>query len=229
MQDQLNLLIQLAQGISAQFGTSCETVIHDLTVGNMESTIVHIENGHVSGRKKGDGPSSVVLEALNKNPQEDHLSYLVKTDDGRILKSSTMYIRGANNTIDYILAINYDITGLISVDNALRSFIETNNEYNRQPGRITHNVNDLLDTLLEQSVELIGKQVPMMTKDEKVAAIQYLNNSGAFLITRSGDKVSNFFGISKFTLYSYIDAGRQLPQEGGNKHEQDEMGRKPDA
>ncbi|MCB5915380.1 helix-turn-helix domain-containing protein, partial [Lachnospiraceae bacterium 210521-DFI.5.19] len=28
--------------------------------------------------------------------------------------------------------------------------------------------------------------------------------AGAFLITKSGDKVSSYLGISKFTLYSYM-------------------------
>ena len=48
-----------------------------------------------------------------------------------------------------------------------------------------------------------------MSMDDKITAIQYLNDAGAFLITKSGDKVSNFFGISKFTLYSYMDAGKE--------------------
>ncbi|MDK6820223.1 helix-turn-helix domain-containing protein, partial [Klebsiella pneumoniae] len=47
---------------------------------------------------------------------------------------------------------------------------------------------------------------PLMTKDDKIKCIQFLNNKGAFLVTKSGDKVSNFFNISKYTLYSYIDA-----------------------
>jgi predicted transcriptional regulator YheO len=62
-----------------------------------------------------------------------------------------------------------------------------------------------LDDLIEQSVALIGKPVALMSKEEKVAAIQFLNDAGAFLITKSGDKVSKHFGISKYTLYSYID------------------------
>jgi len=70
-------------------------------------------------------------------------------------------------------------------------------------------VNDLLDALIEQSVALVGKPVALMSKDDKVAAIQYLNDAGAFLITRSGDKVSNYFGISKFTLYSYMDTNKE--------------------
>ena len=48
----------------------------------------------------------------------------------------------------------------------------------------------------------------MMTKEDKIKAIQFLNNAGAFLITKSGDKVSKQFSISKYTLYSYMDASK---------------------
>lgn len=47
-----------------------------------------------------------------------------------------------------------------------------------------------------------------MNKDDKVRAIRFLNESGAFLVTKSGDKVAKYFGISKYTLYSYIDANK---------------------
>lgn len=211
MKYNLELLKQLAHGVAAQFGNSCEVVIHDLKKNDLESSIVYIENGHVSNRKLGDGPSEIVLETLSKTPErlEDRLSYLTRTDDGRILKSSTMYIRGEDNTVNYIFSLNYDITGLITMDQALKDLISTKSETDKQPKKITHNVNDLLDTLIEQSVALVGKPVPLMSKDDKVTAIQFLNDAGAFLITKSGDKVSNYFGISKFTLYSYMDSGKE--------------------
>lgn len=214
MDSKLQLLTQIAQGVAAHFGGQCEVVIHDLRRENMESSIVFIENGQVSNRKIGDGPSEIVLETLKKDPDllKDRLSYLTRTEDGRILKSSTMYIRGNDNTVDYILALNYDITGLLTVENAVKSLISTGDaagDHNKEPKKITHNVNDLLDTLIEQSVALVGKPVALMSKDDKVLAIQYLNDAGAFLITKSGDKVSSYFGISKFTLYSYMDANKE--------------------
>lgn len=213
MDTNLELLKQIAQGVASHFGDHCEVVIHDLRKENMENSIAFIENGHVSNRKPGDGPSEIVLETLKKDPDllKDRLSYLTRTDDGRILKSSTMYIRGKNNTVEYILGLNYDITELLTIENALKPLLSTaeTSDHNREPKKITHNVNDLLDTLIEQSVALAGKPVALMSKDDKVAAIQYLNDAGAFLITRSGDKVSNYFGISKFTLYSYMDANKE--------------------
>jgi predicted transcriptional regulator YheO len=44
-----------------------------------------------------------------------------------------------------------------------------------------------------------------MNREDKIKAIRFLQDKGAFLITKSGDKVSKYFGISKFTLYNYID------------------------
>lgn len=205
----LTHLKQIAHGIAQQFGQNCEVVIHDLSVDDLENTVVYIENGHVTHRNVGDGPSHVVLDASKKDTSrlEDRHGYLTRTKDGRILKSSTMYIRGDDNRIRYILSINYDITGLLALDNAVKTLISTESK-EKDPERITQNVNDLLEDLIEQSVALIGKPAAIMTKEEKVTAIQFLNDSGAFLITKSGDKVSNYFGISKYTLYSYIDVNR---------------------
>ncbi|MDO4326927.1 MAG: helix-turn-helix transcriptional regulator [bacterium] len=207
----LILLQQLADGFAAQFGPDCEIVIHDLTKKDLERSIIYIKNGHVSNRQVGDGPSKVVLETLHSDPKllKDHLAYLTRTADGRILKSSTMYIRNEAGEVSYILAVNYDITNLLAVDRAIKSITDTEpTKEDTQPEQIVHNVNDLLDSLIEQSVASIGKPVALMTKDEKVSAIQFLNDAGAFLITKSGDKVSKYFNISKFTLYSYIDVNK---------------------
>ena len=198
---------RLAKAIAQQFGPNCEVVVHDLESNDPESSIVAIENGHVSGRQIGDGPSHVVLDALNRDRSDlqDHLAYLTKTRDGKILKSSTIYIRDDFGVARGIFSINYDITLMLSMENALRSFTAADEP---EPAPISRSVSDLLDELITQSVEVVGKPPALMSKEEKIRAIQFLNDSGAFLITKSGDKVCKFFGISKYTLYSYIDEGK---------------------
>ena len=205
----LQFLLTLAKGIASQFGPNCEVVVHDLATNDPERSIVAIENGHVTGRKVGDGPSHVVLEALRGNPEQlhDHLSYLTRTKDGKILKSTTIYIRDDDGAPIGIFGINYDITKLTLINSALDDLITPKNK-EEKPKQITHSVNDLLDRLIEESVKLVGKPVALMNKEDKVTAIQFLNDSGAFLITKSGDKVANYFGISKYTLYSYIDVNK---------------------
>ena len=215
MEQKLHFLKQLAHGLAAQFGNSCEVVIHDLTKKDLDKSIVYIENGHVSNRHTGDGPSGIVLETLRSDPGKvkDKLAYLTRTDDGRILKSSTLYIRNEEGKIVYIFSMNYDITTLLAAESSIRGLVQTEPEDSHRddtsdsPQRITHNVTELLDQLIEQAIARVGKPVAMMNKDDKVAVVQYLNNAGAFLITKSGDKVSSLLGISKFTLYSYMDKG----------------------
>lgn len=210
MRHSLDFLKQLAHGLAIQFGSSCEIAIHDLKTKDLEKSIVYIENGHISNRQIGDGPSGIVLETLQSDPStiHDKLSYLTKTEDGRILKSSTFYIRDDDGSISYIFSLNYDITAFTAASTAIQSLIATKDKLpdltGDSPRQITHNVNELLDLLIEQAVAKVGKPVAMMNKDDKVAVVQYLDHAGAFLITKSGDKVSSYLGISKFTLYSYM-------------------------
>lgn len=208
---QLTILKQLANDIAAQFGPDCEVVIHDLKTKEPEHSIVHIINGHVTNRAIDDGPSKAVFDAIRHNTAKEDLpdrtGYLLKTSDGKILKSSTSYIHDDDGSLHYIFEINYDITKLTMIESALHSLITPENK-EEKPREITHSVNELLDRLIEESVALVGKPVALMTKEDKVTAIQFLNDSGAFLITKSGDKVANYFGISKYTLYSYIDVNK---------------------
>ena len=156
MVQKLGFLKQLAHGLTAQFCSSCEVVIHDLTKKNLDKSIVYIENGHVSNRHAGDGPSGIVLETLRSDPAKvkDRLAYLTRTEDGRILKSSTLYIRDDNGKIAYIFSINYDITALLAVENAVHGLVQTEPEDSGEgssadaPQTITHNVTELLDLLI---------------------------------------------------------------------------------
>lgn len=72
--------------------------------------------------------------------------------------------------------------------------------------QITHSVSELLDLLIEQALAEVRKPVALMTKEEKIHIVKYLNDAGAFLITKSGDRVASLLGISKFTLYKYMDS-----------------------
>lgn len=207
----LDMLKQIAAGLAAQFGKNCEIVIHDLTGGSLEHSIVHIENGGLTGRKVGDGSSRIVFDAIRNQhaPLKDKLAYLTRTENGRTLKSSTIYISDDDGNPNYIFSINFDITTLLAVEDGIHSIVSCEEpEVPASPNTITHDVNGLLDELIEQSVALVGVPVPLMTKEDKIKAINFLNDAGAFLITKSGDKVAKYFDISKYTLYSYVDINK---------------------
>lgn len=214
----LDILIQLAHGLAEHFGPQCEIAIHDVT-RDLSNTIVSIENGQISGRAQGDAASNVVLEALHTPPEElkDQIGYLTRSSDGKALKSSSIYIRDRSGNLRYIFSVNYDIASLKAVDELIRGLITTHPatdqsgkaEQKKQESapRIPHTVTELLDSLIEHALAEVGKPVVMMTKEDKIRVVRYLNDAGAFLITKSGDRIASVLGISKFTLYKYMESG----------------------
>ena len=185
----LESLVMIAHGIARHFGNDCEVCIHDLQADDLEHTICYIINGHVTGRKIGDGASKIVLGTLEAL---------------KFLKDETGKYR-------FILGINHDMTNFINAQATLSSIVENFEAAEEDVyGQIPLSVNDLLENLIEQSVRIVGKTPALMTKDEKIKAIKFLQDTGAFLITKSGDKISQFFGISKFTLYSYIEQAKAV-------------------
>lgn len=203
----LKTIEQIAQALAVQFGPHCEVVYHDLTQATIDESIQVIVNGHVSGRNIGDGPSQVVIDTLKhrKSSITDHLGYKTVTKDGKTLKSSTIFLRNDDNDIIGILGINYDITQILQAEKAIQAFTQTDDGTSE---RIPQNIHELLDDLIEQSVELVGKPVTQMKKEDKMKAIEFLNERGAFLVTKSADRVAQYFGISKFTIYNYTSVNK---------------------
>lgn len=215
--DDLEFLSRLAEGICAEFGPACEVVVHDLS--DLEHSVAHICNGHVTGREAGDAASDVVREAAADpcGERPDRLAYRTTTSDGRVLKSTTIYQYGEDGRVRRIFSINLDISQMLGMRAAIDSLVGPDDQARSgEATAIPAHVEDVLDELIAQSIRLAGCKAPAtMTRDEKKAAIQFLWDSGAFLITKAGERIARQFGISKYTMYSYIGASRA---EADGKH-----------
>ena len=78
------------------------------------------------------------------------------------------------------------------VSNAINPLVSITSQKG-ETGSIPHNVTELLQELIEESTRQVGKPVPLMTRDDKIRAIKFLNDHGALLITKAGDKISKYF------------------------------------
>ena len=65
-----------------------------------------------------------------------------------------------------------------------------------------------LDVYKRQGQEQVGKPALEMNKNEKIEFIRFLDQKGAFLITKSGEQICELLGISKFTFYNYLEISR---------------------
>ena len=66
-------------------------------------------------------------------------------------------------------------------------------------------MNHLLDYFIEEGQRIIGKPAVFMDKKDKLEFLKYLDNVGAFLISKSNVRIGKLLGISKGTLYSYLE------------------------
>jgi len=84
------------------FGKKCEVVLHDFS--EPQKSIVAIENGHVTERKVGDPITDLALSLWRENGYKDKktdriINYKTKSKNGKILKSSTVFIRNNQKKI----------------------------------------------------------------------------------------------------------------------------------
>ena len=202
--DHLEMLTGIAECIAEQFGSNCEVVLHDLT-RPYDNTIVAIWNGHVTGRKVGGSGTNTGLEILRGTAEpKDTYHYINTTPDGKILRSSSKYFKDESGRVVGSLCINYDITDLTALQKTLQEITEPDKK-NTQKEMFTSNVDELLDAMLLDAVHHTGKEVKELEKEDKVAIVHYLDGKGAFLIKKSAERVADFLGISRFTVYNYLN------------------------
>lgn len=192
--------------LSAHFGSDVEFVVHDLTL-DYEHTIVDIRNGGITHRKIGDTGDILGLEVMRGTADEkrSYFNYINYTQDGKTLRSSTLFLPGPDGKPTVCIGINEDITRMVNFENYLRkkNGVSIPDEDDIFCGR--GDVNKMLDSLLEAAQMKVGKNSARMTKEDKMNFIRYLDRRGAFLITKSSLRVCEALGISKFTLYNYLD------------------------
>ena len=214
LQDEQIFMTQLLDMLEKQLGSNVEIVLHDLTK-DYASTIVDIRNGHVTGRKKGGAGSNLGLEVLAGSIKDgNRFNYITKMKNNRLLRSSSLYIHDDTGKVIGCLCINADITESVKFESFLNDFNQYSLDNVSEEAEVfAEDVGQLLEFLLQDGQSKIGKPAAVMNKEEKLRFIHYLNQKGAFLITKAGDRIQEVMGISKNTMYSYLDLVKKNVEE----------------
>jgi|SRR5690625_631355 len=203
----LNRYIPIADMIFENFGRHCEVVVHNFE--NLNSSIQYIV-GNVTGRKTGAPITNVILKYLNKYGDniKDMLGFTTRTKDGKFLKTSISFIRDDQGTVIGCMGINFDITGFVAVNQFIRDFSETNDLNDIGPELELHenNIEDTFKTIVQMTLNSIGTPPKEMRREEKMLFVKRLEGKGVFLIQGSVDRISNILGVSKQTIYNYLES-----------------------
>lgn len=209
-------LIRTAQVIAETFGRNCEVAVHDLS--NLNKSLIFIA-GNITQRKPGAPITDLVVKILHQEGDQakDMVGYKSITKDGRILKSSTTFIRNSQGKIIAALCINFDITDFQQIQTAIGDLINLSCQTSDEKKEtFTSTVHETIDSLVAQSVEIVGKPPANMQMEDKIKFVATMEQKGAFLIKGSVDYIATILGVSKFTVYNYLQRVRSA--EGFNLH-----------
>ncbi len=203
----LPILEPIVDGLGRHFGENCEIIIHDYSKP-FDSTVVAIANGELTGRSVGSGGTNIGLKLLSGLENEDgRYNYTTQTTNGKIFRSSTIYIKDENGKPVGSFCLNLDVTDLLQANSILKKFINLSNDSEQESliPTITTNVDDMLHTMILDSISSVGVPVSAMTREQKMQGILHLSKRGALRIKNSANIIATYYDVSKYTVYNYMN------------------------
>ncbi|MFT9494168.1 helix-turn-helix transcriptional regulator [Anaerosolibacter sp.] len=204
----LKSYIPVANIITQTFGKNCEVSIHDLT--QPESSVVYVANGTVTGRKEGQSFNHLIRQVLLSKKFKDDCTanYLFEADNGKKIKSSSALIRNPEGEVIGMLCINYDLTLSYLIKEEVLGFLPelTQDEMPVEDELPNQDVTTIIDELIANIIK--NKDKDSLKRKDSVELIRFMDEKGVFLVKGAIDKVAESLGLSKVTIYSYLDEAR---------------------
>ena len=197
-----------------------EVGLHDLLLP--EHSFICFANGTVTGRKVGQTFHHLIEKAVFAgNPEDGVVDNYTFEKDGRQIRSSSLLIRNEQKKLIGALCINIDTTQASALLNLAQGLLtgrraDTNSGSKALPDSLGQScpvtveksneesvrqfVNNMVDSMIRE-LELEGKH----TKEDRLELIRFMDERGVFLVKGSMEYVAGKLGLSKVTLYGYLD------------------------
>jgi predicted transcriptional regulator YheO len=80
-------------------------------------------------------------------------------------------------------------------------------------GSFTH-VDRALTELISLAELQVGQPLAEMSRAGKQQVVRFLDERGAFALRKSVETVADALGVSRFTVYNYLDSSRKSDESG---------------
>lgn len=192
-------LDRTAKGIAETFGSSCETLVHDMSIPS--HPILAIYNGHVSGRTVGSTMDILGNETQlsEEGLRTDFVNLYATTPSGQQIKSSTFHMIGEDYNL--ALGINFDYSSLVYANRILVDLMSADADLK---SAMWHSGDNRLGEVFDECLAAVGKPVSALNKADRMKVIALLDQKEAFSFRKSVPFVSQRLGVSRYTVYKYL-------------------------
>jgi predicted transcriptional regulator YheO len=208
----IGMLSQVGEALYRTIGSQCEIVIHDLS--DLEHSIVSIK-GTVTERKVGGCMTSRGLSLVRSGKTTDNYNYTTRTRSGKMVRSSLVFIKDDEGCLLACMEINFDTSPFVAFRRALETLADPDEAYDFQNAFID-DAPEMLETMLQEAVDFIGKPTAQMSKADRLRVVQILDEAGAFEFRKAIPTVAGYLGVTRFTIHNYINELREKPALDSN-------------
>ncbi len=218
----IHQFIRLTKFLGDILGPDYEIVLHDLS--DKDNSIVAIANGHISGRTIGAPLTTFMLADLKKKAYENmdaRMNYSGVSASGKMLRSSTFFIKDESGEPVGLLCINFDDSRYQNLSDQLLKlrhpdeFVHTNFIYNQALDRFEEKAKPASETFYNSMSETIsdtltnvisetGVSAERLNLEEKLAVIGALEEKGVFMLKGAVKEVAKMLNCSTVSIYRYL-------------------------
>lgn len=210
MHKDVEKFVSIVDFLGEVLGSNTEIILHDLT--NYESSVVHIVNGHISNRKVGDSITDFMLESISKKSEDNKhfiCKYNSRTADGKLLYSSSYFIRDEDDKVVGLLGLNSDYSEVKKSLSFLSSLFPNHIDdktisLNSIKENLSSNPKDITLNKIDEVLSQFDVSPQRMNTEEKTQVIATLNECGVFNIRGSVQEVAEKLQMSEPSVYRYI-------------------------
>lgn len=195
-------------------GSNCEVALYDVI--DKEGSLIAISNNSVSKREIGDPLTKTSIKMIDEKLYDDKnfiTRYPSKTRDGRILRSSTLFIKNSAGDLLGLLTISINMEEIISSANFLNKLLteltggpERNLAEERGPisEDFSIPIEDYAKSIIQNTLSDVNVSPERMSPEEKIEIVHKLDNKGVFLLKGAITEVARQLKASETTIYRYI-------------------------
>ncbi|MHB1654093.1 MAG: helix-turn-helix transcriptional regulator [Desulfitobacteriaceae bacterium] len=218
-ESQFQLLKSMIDSLTVTFGKNCEFVIHDFS--NPAHSLIHIA-GNVTKRSVGAPLTDRLLQAYREagDAVQDILNVQASTSDGRPIRTSSIFIRDVKGKVIGSLGVNIDLTEYEFARRVLEDICQgerqTVERMDREDILFPSNVNEVVSMIINEAFQR-NNLATLMDKEERKSLVRELERKGVFLMKGAVEEVASRLGVSRFSIYNYLDEIRREQKQRKNE------------
>lgn len=182
------------------------------SLDNINSSILAIYGGHISGRKVGDPLTNFAISKLKDKGKDGppyYLNYVGVSKDGTPLRSSSFFILDKLGNPRGVLTISSDVTKYQKAAELLSqlAFLPNMETANSEPADIERFQSTPKDLILDIIFDVTKSRdidTRRLTPDEKIEVVRRLNVENFFLMKGAVSQIASVLDSSDATIYRYL-------------------------